>query len=322
MRDFLLASALFGFSLCTVWRKKIDDALPPTGRFIVEGIRTWFRPPQEEDEPLQLVTRLSAALRSGQSLDSALEEIGPAQTRVARILAGTPGDSALDIFLAGALRTGLPALSGLQAFTALLRAERKARRKSRATTAQSRAQAETLSWLPWVLALALIALDPQWALQAGGHGASWLCWAFALALTGLGRAWMRRMLDRALSPVNEVERMEEEVLPALVMELVARLANGEDAETAFERASAGRVRDFRSLTQLQSLVSRAARSGAPLREDLLSLLNDLHQQTETRWEERTQRLPVLMMAPLFLCFFPSSLLVVGSLLLPMMGELL
>jgi hypothetical protein len=38
---------------------------------------------------------------------------------------------------------------------------------------------------------------------------------------------------------------------------------------------------------------------------------------EGRWEERAQRLPVTMMAPLFLCFFPACILVLLGLVVPL-----
>ncbi|MGZ3682277.1 MAG: hypothetical protein ACXVCI_00375, partial [Bdellovibrionota bacterium] len=54
-----------------------------------------------------------------------------------------------------------------------------------------------------------------------------------------------------------------------------------------------------------------------VREELSNFLQDLSAELESRWEERVQRLPVALLGPLFVCFFPGSLLVLIGLLLPL-----
>lgn len=187
-----------------------------------------------------------------------------------------------------------------------------------------------LSWLPWAFCAGIFVMDPGWFWSAAQSPLSWTLWGFAFLLTGTGRLWMARLLRRVLAPSHEDARLEEEVLPKLVLRAVAQLSLGQDAETALDRAwdSMEDPRDRRAflvaarrenaLSHFQFLYAGAAQTGAPLREDLLRFLEELNMQGEARWEERVQRLPVVMMAPLFACFFPGSLLVLAGLLLPLL----
>jgi hypothetical protein len=329
---------LGGFLFCIAFQKRLDPLLYRSWRSISERLRRSYGRPEDGD--LALISSLTASLRAGISLDSALElaakgaESGTSENqRIRLVLLGQPPRDFLSSFLDGALRTGIPALSTLQMFQKLLRAERRVRTRAAALTSQSRAQAEILSWLPWTMAATLAALDAAWFAEAARQGGSWLCWSLAVGLLGLGRAWMRSLLAGALRPANEEERIREELLPELILRIVAEISTGKDAESALESSllALGDRRLFlgfrenapgSAIESLKRLILHAARTGAPVRDDLMAHMSELNSQRESRWEERVQRLPVLMLAPLFACFFPSCLLVMAALLLPLLGELL
>lgn len=336
MANTFLVCGLIGFIFCTAFQSRADQLI----HLVSLKVQDLFRPKHSFSDDLPLITRLLASTRAGISLDSALEQISgevgspDIRARIQEILLGRPRPDFLSTFLHGALSTGIPVLAPLQAFQKILQIEKKVRLKARSLTSQSRAQGEVLSWMPWMMAIALAVIDSDWLLSAMSSSGSWLLWAIALTLLGAGRAWMKALLGRALKPSGNEEYLREELLPKLCLRLIAELSLGQDAESALEKALAQinngelalqfaneKVRG-EGVRALHALLHHAALTGAPLRDDLMAHLSDLHLQMESRWEERVQRLPVVMMAPLFLCFFPSSLLVLAGLLFPLIAEVL
>ncbi len=326
---FFLCSASFVF--CTAFQREIDRRLHA---FLLWAKKIFQKtPPAEED--LLLTTRLMASLRAGISLDQALETLLQenislhGRARLSAILQQRPPTDFLSTFLTNALKTGIPILSTLAAFQKILQVERRIKLRAESLTSQSRAQGEVLSWLPWIMAGALILMDSDWFFSATTNSGSWFLWALTFCLLGLGRTWMRYLLEKALHPKNRQELLQEKFLPELTLRLIAQISLGQDAETAFSECLL-QMKDpqltlelqkkepsCESIAHFRGLITHATRTGAPLREDLMAFLGDLHLQLENRWESRVQRLPVVMMAPLFLCFFPSCLLVLLALLLPL-----
>jgi len=330
-----------GFIFCTAFSKKADQLTSKSLALALKSVRRLLNKEESRGIDLQFITRLIASVRSGISLDSALDslakdpELGEScRHRVLCILQGKPKKDFLSTFLDGALRTGIPLLATLQAFQKILQTERRVVMKANALTSQSRAQAEVLSWLPWILLLALGGMDPEWMISATTNAGSWLLWSLALGLLGLGRVWMKSSINRAIKPAGKEEEIREQLLPELVLRMISQLSLGQDAESALEACLTSiddrrlhdqiynKAKRGESVRSLISMLEYSARTGAPLREDLMTFLSDLHLQLENRWEERVQRLPVVMMAPLFVCFFPASLLVIASLLLPLIQEVL
>jgi hypothetical protein len=335
--QFALATGLAGFFFCAAFHFWIDDkatALWARARRLISS-----RVPADHPHRIYLLSRLIASLRAGLSLDSGIESAArdssaPAELRIylENILQNRPGDDFLATFLADALRTGAPVLGTLQIFQRMLQVERRVKLKARALTSQSRAQAEVLSWLPWLMLAALAAMDWEWFTSAGMNSGSWLAWSIALLLLAGGRQWIKIALEKALAPRGRQEELDEKFLPELTLRLIAEISLGIDAESALEK-NLHRMRASLPAEEfsadapgnfgvLHALLIHSARTGAPLREDLTHFLSDLHLQIESRWEERVQKLPVAMMAPLFLCFFPSCLLVLLAILLPLLGEAL
>jgi hypothetical protein len=340
MALMVMLVGISGFSLCAFLPFRMDQLCLKVFQPLYLHLRQLVSQSRPAEPDQLICSRLIAALRAGISLDSGLTLLAQEQEcssavreRLLKILAGNPHSDFLSTYLTSALRTGMPALQTLQLFQQVLSSRRKLQLRSVSLTGQARAQAEVLSWLPWALAAMIYVMDGDWFRLATHQSLSWLLWAIAIFLTGFGRKWIKRLVKRALEPCSPSEAMEEKELPELTLRMVAEISMGTDADTALERALAGVgspnfTRLFLSkgvppekIAQLKSLLRHAALTGAPLREDLLSFLQNLYLELESRWEERVQKLPVMLMLPLFVCFFPGTLLVIGSLLIPLLQEL-
>jgi hypothetical protein len=328
-----------GLFFCTAHQKRLDPIASRTWARLITKLRARLAGSTDGKSDLLVLQQLQTKLRGGQSLDSAIEALlgedflpAAQKQRLSAVLQGKPPRDFLSQFLSSAMESGVPLLSSLQVLQKSLLSEKKLRLKAQGMTSQARAQGEVLSWLPWALCAGIFVLDADWFFTAARSSFSWVLWGLAFLLTGAGRIWMAHLLKKVLSPSGNEARLEEEVLPKLVLRVAAELSLGQDAETALDRAwdsmeDPRERRDFlaaarqeNALAHFQFLYAGAAQSGAPLREDLLRFLEELHIQGEARWEERVQRLPVVMMAPLFACFFPGSLLVLVGLLLPLLSS--
>jgi hypothetical protein len=336
MQSLVLLSGTCLFALSLLFRSRLDAELPARLGALSRKLRALWAAAPAPDEDLRLTGRLISSLHAGLGLDAALEAIAleappgsPLRARLRGTLEGRPPPDFLSQLLASALRTGTPVLSSLQNLERAFRARRKSALRAAAASSNCRAQAEILSWLPWALAAGIAIIDGNWFLAASRDALSWFLWALALLLAGSGRAWIRRAVDRALRPTGATERLEEEVLPDFVLRVTAEIARGVDIESATESCLRGNGELARayaadsspgdgSLNRLRSTLRHAARTGAPVRQELAAFLEDLQANLESRWEERVQRLPVTLLAPLFACFLPSSLLVLAGLLLPVL----
>lgn len=338
MAVFLFAAGSFGFALCALRPELMDRVCRRGAGAVLTRLRLLLAPAQTEDQDLALCSRLVAATRAGISLDPALSSLlkesdhSSLRDRIRRIMDRKPPSDFLSIYLSSALESGMPILATLQIFQRALNSRRKMQWKARALTSQARAQAEVLSWLPWSLALAIFCVDAEWFFTSSHQPLTWFFWALAFALTGAGRAWMKRALARALRPRSPEEKMEENLLPDLALRMMSEISTGRDAESSLERALqaiaspelnaafAGGTNRSEKARQLRSLLQYAAQTGAPLRDDLTAFVHDIYAELESRWEERVQKLPVVLLAPLFLCFFPSTLLVLAGFVLPLLQE--
>lgn len=328
-----------GTLLALCYPTVVDSLLTSGWRKARFFLKSLLEAPPHPENDLALTSSLISCLRAGISLDAALERVardsvpGSANhARLRRILLGEPGTDFLSTFLCSALESGAPALAALSGMERALRCRRRLQLKARGITGQCRAQAEVLSWLPWVLAGAIVLVDFSWFTVAAKSSLAWAFWAAAIGASGAGRHWMRRVILLALSPKNEVERSEEELLPDFTMRVLGEVSQGRDIELSAENALRALGSDrFRELylnasapapgiSRLRVLLQRASLTGAPVREDLLAFLTDHQAEMESLWEERVQRLPIALLAPLFVCFFPSSLLVLGGLLLPLLRD--
>jgi Flp pilus assembly protein TadB len=343
MPIFFLVLGGCGISFAFFHGARLDALLPALFLKARRQLARLLETAPSPSEDLLLTTRLISALRAGISLDAALESAAqeaapgaPMRGRIRKILDGNATSDFLSAFLRSALHTGAPVLASLQGIEKALVTKRRLSLRAKAASSQCRAQAEVLSWLPFALGLGIALVDPEWFWKALAHPLSWLVWAMAIALCGLGRRWMKWALAKALRPRGEREAMEENLLPDLTLRVLAEVSQGTDVESACERSlqaignprlsqlylAAAEAQETDRLARLKSLLRYSARTGAPVREELLSFLADLHNELEARWEERVLRLPVALLAPLFVCFLPGSLLVLLGLLLPLALEVL
>ena len=324
-----------GFLLSHRYRNQIDGKISTWMSRFMDALQFLFHAPPSPDEDLELTTRLVSSMKAGLSLDSALEDyhsrlapISANRPRVRAILDRNPRPDPLSNLLFHALESGAPVLQAMQSFEKAFRAQRRLRQKARGLSSQCRAQAEVLTWLPWILGAALAVMDPQGFWVAAREPLPWLFWAFAIVLGGLGRRWIQSSIKKSLRPHGAAERFEEEQLPEIILGVISRISCGLDAESALQQSLAKAqeytrkffLLEFAHSTLGQRLlasIQHSFRTGGPIRDELTSFLLDLQSEAESRWEERVQRLPVMLLAPLFLCFFPGSLLVIAGLLFPL-----
>jgi hypothetical protein len=330
-----------GLLISLRYGKNIDQAQ----RQLAAEIRRRLAQKAQREESLvpelPIITRLIACLRSGQSLDSSLEQIisDPnfaelAKSRLKKVLAQEAERDFFSQYLAGALKSGAPILHSLSSLQRLLLVEKRMQLRARGISGQARAQAEALSWLPWLLAGGFAFIDPSWFQNSIHSAESWLCWSLAMALCGFGRAWIMRSVDQCLRAKNQKESALENDLPALVLHFSTQLSLGLDPSTCLEKLIKNDVTNPLkswlievneetppSVRNFRSLVDYADRSGAPLRIELENFLFELQSAKESKWEERLQQLPIHLLAPLFCCFFPTSFLILIGLLFPFFKEL-
>lgn len=321
---------------------RIDFWQQRTLAYICELLRR-NRDFQENIVPdLPVIARLNASIRAGQSLESALENISEAtntdatvKMRLKKVLCGQAEADFFSQFLSGAIQSGAPILNSLLSLQRLLLTEKRMRLRVVGLSGQARAQAEVLTWLPWVLAAGLAIVDPEWVKSAMVSSVTWVIWAASLALCGLGRTWICHSMRKTLQPDSEEDALLERDLPELALRMSTEISLGRDPQLSLQNILAGHSNPhFRNwlcgisadapaqAMQLRALIEFAGASGAPLRQELEHFLMELYAVQESRWEERVQRLPVRMLAPLFGCFFPASLLILIGLLLPSLKDAL
>lgn len=325
----LFVSARFGEKIDVNWRN-----LATSIRERVE--RNRFRSDANFPE-LLIVGRIIAALRAGRSLDQALEilvhdpEIPSRKRKELRLaLDRRPTPDFLSEFLSAALGSGAPILQALVSLHRTLLTQKKMKLRAKGLSAQCRAQAEVLTWLPWCLALALFTIEPTWFSESIRSPLTWLCWSLASALCGGGKFWVLRISRNALvAPTRENYVLEEE-FPELVLRVSTQISLGRDPISSLEEIQVSTRPPLRNwltgsdpscppiVKSFSTMIKFASENGAPIRDDLANFLSELQTTQETRWEERLQRLPVQLLAPLFACFFPACILVVLSLLLPIL----
>lgn len=327
-----------GFTFCYFLADTVDIAVFKAIEFVKKKLLD--QGPNELTD-LYLLSRTQSLLRSGINLESALEQIRsePSSSEtlkrtIQKILDGTTTKDFLPSFFILALETGAPISEPIKILQNTLFMQKKNQQRAKAFTAQSRAQASVLCWLPWFLLFSLAILDHDWALESTKSPYTWLLWSAAIFLSGIGKTWINNLISKSLIPKKTKDILLEQLLPELVFRLVGYISTGIDLQTSLERClqqmAEPKLSTYFSnktspdtppqILHLRALLDQA-NLGGPVRAELLFLLNDLQSTQECNWEERAQKLPVKCMAPLFLCFFPSCLLILLSLILPMLGEL-
>lgn len=334
-----MITLIFSFAILTLiaaFHRSVDH----WGRFwflrAQERITLWLADEKDPwESQISALSFLIAGIRSGQSLDASLlllqKETGSTELRekINKVLCLNPDSDFLSLLLTSSLQTGSKALANLSDFLLILRAKRRVSLKASSMSAQSRAQATTLSWLPLFLLACLGLMDGETFWLALRSSVFWILLAFSSLFCMGGKFWITWLLEKCLQPSRPDEIVEERLLPQLILLFLARQSSGCDGISALEYALSKMpladslmLKSSSGFLAFESIVRRSSEMGAPVREEVKLFLQDLNARTESRWEEKAQRLPVMMMAPLFLCYFPSSVLVIVALFLPLVSELL
>ncbi len=333
----LLFSGSLGVAISICWPRGVDEFLHCAVRLTVRRAKAILEAPLEPLSEIEIISGISSGLKAGLSLDAAMEALASsthvsdrARAMTRKVLLQKPGPDYLSRFLCSALESGVPILGSLVHFEKALQVKRRLRLKAHAFTSQCRAQAQVLSLLPWILATGIFIIEPSWIQEASSSSISWVLWAIALALCGIGRAWIHSSIQKATRPKSKQETWEETMAPEFILIIISALAHGKDLETSCEEALCYFEPSFRNAIQagsapesklfrLSAILHNASKNGSPVRAELLGFLEYLQTEIECRWEGRVQQLPVLLLAPLFLCFFPSAVLVLMGLIIPAMA---
>lgn len=297
---------------------------------------------------LQSISYLVGGLRSGIDLQQLLEKPNlPTQARkqvqklyqqiTQKVSNSSTNADPLVSLLYSSLREGNSCLGPLLRQRQLLRRRMQMEKKMQSASAQARLQAKVLLFLPPLVFGIFIITAPDLAGASLHNRLSNFCLILAAVLLWLCQKWLKKILGRTLLLQNPADKIQFEFLPRYIEQVLGFLQSGLDLHSAQERALAnlaineeirkiltGQQTSARheytaELATLHQLITRAENFGAPIRQELLDLLEDLQYSLEQFLEERIQKLPIFLLAPLFSCAFPSALLVLLSILFPALG---
>jgi Flp pilus assembly protein TadB len=245
---------------------------------------------------------------------------------------------------------GGPALPALIRLRRALQASIDRRARSQAQAAQALNSAALLALAPVGFALLVALVDPQVAAVYRSEILGAVCGTGALSLAVLGWWWMGRLIGQTVSqrgPANRRRRRRgdptaavgstldllaivigaggtvhqavgaaAEYGPAPTRELLGPVVEAteqgwllRDALAAVAARAADQPARSGYVPMLQALWSAQAH-GAPLRDVLARLADDVDQHNRSTIEARTGRLSVALVPPLVVCFLPA--MVIGS----------
>lgn len=339
MYSFLITGAIIGYGLSIKFPEQIDAKWLKVWSWMKEKLNP-TPSPTSDFLHLLLLNRILSILRSGISLQNALEDASQdpntpriLQNKIKNLLSGFPENDFLSQFFYTAMETGVSCISTIQSLQKIFRVKIKIRQKINSASSQAAAQAAVLSWLPWAMAFLVGLMDPTWFGAAIKNPISWFLWSISLALIGLGKVWFEKIIERALLPQSPIENLLENTFPELLIRVISNIAIGKDAQSALEISLANcedpllnqqiiSNQNPEPIVHFKSILQQANRGAIGLRDELLALLQDIHSAQEAKWEENAQKIPVKLMAPLFICFFPSTVLVLVGLLIASIGQFL
>jgi hypothetical protein len=293
----------------------------------------------KEEITLPWLNHLLRTVQSGNTLTEGLQSFiqsqpdNPYVAESNSILSGNPTGDAFAQFISENIRSGGPVSEHLRFFRRQLEQRIRTLRRANAVTAQARLQAIVLFFAPWGLLASLAVSDSEIAVAAVHSPFCWTLWTLALCVSSVGILWINRIVRSTIAAKTEAERLAEITLPNFLIGFYARIASGApvteavesaipiDAPLSFQAAfhdiiSPVQTEAMPLLSEIRNALRSAALRGSPLKEEVQRFLTDCESQTEIRIEEALQKLPVKILAPLFICVLPSALIILFSFLFP------
>ncbi len=319
------------------WRTPIDAWILRKARALLTRSRS------EEEWALPWLQHLIRTVRSGHPLTHGLETFptdnaqNPYSMESKKILAAQAVPNPMSRFIAESIRGGAPVLSSLQFFHRRLEQRIRGKRRANALTAQARLQALVIFFAPWGLLATLSAADPEMAQQALHDPICQLVWLIALLMSVGGFLWIQRILQGALLPKTTTALLNDDLLPQFLLHTYARVLSGTPIEAAArdsvpEKSSLEFHEAFTDIfakskpdtcaliLEIKDMLCAAARQGFPLREEIERALADCESFREAYIEEAIQKLPIKILAPLFLCILPAALMILFSFIYPVLNQ--
>lgn len=295
----------------------------------------------EKEMELFFVKSILRSLRGGLDLDSAIQSAKteqlayfpnqalwqnqlPSQVRAAPT---EKRPNFLIYLLEYAKETGCSLSTPLSIYAESLQSSLIMQSKVTSLSSQAKAQATVLTCMPVFLFMALCFVDFQGFLAIWSHDINLLLAALLCFLISGGKMWIQSLQSRLLEPAGSLEKIEAQWIPEIVLQWIVCISSGMDVETSWKEILLStnqkgiQILQSRSGKYLQQLAKQSSENGTPIKDELLSFLQEHLKQIHYQTEAQAQKLPVKLLAPLFLCFLPASLLVIAMFLLPVFGEI-
>ena len=272
-----IIAGIIGFGISLRLGKKIDQLSLSSSDHMRKWLENLKGQKATDNTFLPAIIKIISYIRSGKTLETAIQAVSTdcsvhadIKEIFANISKGNPGPDPLSQFFSTALDTGTPILKPLQEIQKIVQMEKNLKLKIMAASSQGRAQAEVLSWLPWVLSVGVVFVNPEWAGLALKNPISWFCWSFSFFLCGIGKKWIAKILAKTLKPQTEQEEILENQVPGLVLRLISLLSIGRDIESALDSALLG------SKSQNLLTLFKIEITSANIPEEIRQLRNVLH----------------------------------------------
>ncbi len=325
---FLFIVGVAGILFCGAFGPKIDAIY-----LLLVSLFKQRTLPENFSSELELTRELLRQLRSGIALETAVNKIRATfpdthqKSILDQVLTRKPNHSLAQILLI-AIESGCSILGPLSIYAENLQKVLQIKAKIRALTSQARAQATVLSYLPLLLLVALAFLDLQNFFLLLRMSETALLGALLLFFLGGGKFWIDSLQTKLLNSTSTREDIEYEIVPKFALQWALFLSAGIDSQTAYEKCERQipneKVVAFAESDRgkfFQHILEQSVHAGAPIKDELLKFLEEHLHSLHYQWEEKAHRLPVKLLAPLFLCFLPACLLALTIFFIPLWRQI-
>lgn len=294
---------------------------------------------------IAFLQQLAIKLRGGISLHNSLQDpkltLSPnLREQVTRALdyEETKASTVLESIFHSSLRNGNPCLPALQFYKSIQEQRLRSEQKKRSSSTQARLQAYLICIVPWLLLFSLFLTDPTLLAEQSTNSLCLALWFLSLFLDVIGILWIRKILRSTFVPTQISIKEIEEDLMEFLFRLLPLISAGVDVREACTRALTTQNNHHLSIVIssldentapnlpeefffLREILKNSLHFGSPVKEELRTFLEEIQYKKERRWEEALQKLPIRLMAPLFLCIFLAALAVLFSLVVPFANAL-